>query len=173
MKVLSTAIAAVVLVGAAAVAPQAHAESVYRTALNNAAANCMGSLPADRDMTRARTEGLANVEAGLSDVQCGGSGTPLNNYNDVEYFETAIRNSNNATVQVDCMLTDGLGEDVTGVSTSFPRQATLGPGEVYWFSWSTADTGGSNFSYPSMSCQLPTDVSIVYTLVMYQEDVGL
>jgi len=173
MKVLNATIASVAFVAAIAAAPQARAESVYRMVINHAAANCMGSLAADRDMTRARTEGLANVDSGISDVKCGGDSTPVNNASDVEVYETAIRNSTAATVQVDCMLTDGLGEDTTGVTTNYPRSVTIGAGEVYWIDWTTEDTGGTNFSYPSMSCQLPQDVSIVYTAIVYQEDVGL
>ena len=173
MKVLNTTVAAVALLGAIAAAPQAHATTAYRTVLSHSATTCTGTLNADTAKTRASSEGLRNVKTGLSDVRCGGVGTPLANYNDVEYFETAIRNSTAGTVQVNCSLSDGLGQDVTGVTTTYPRSASLGPGEVYWFSWSTLDTGGANFSYPTMNCQLPTSVSTVYTLIMYQEDVGL
>jgi hypothetical protein len=173
MKALSTSIGSLVAVSAMAYSNPSHAETAYRTAINHASAACMGSLPTDRDMTVAGSDGLANVESGVSDVKCGGAATSANNYNDVEYFETAIRNSTGATVEVDCMLIDGMGEDVTGVTTNYPQHASLSPGQVYWLSWSTADTGGSNFSFPSLSCQLPKDVSVVYTAVVYQEDIGL
>jgi hypothetical protein len=173
MKALNTLIAALIVVSASAYAAPSQAATATRIAVNHASAACLGSLPVDRDMTRVRSSGMANVDAGVSDIKCGGASTPLSGYSDVEVYEIALRNESAASVDVDCMLTDGLGEDITGVTTSYPRTVTIGPGEVAWIDWTTADTGGSNFSYPSASCQLATDVSIAYTAVVFQEDVGL
>jgi hypothetical protein len=173
MKALSTIIGSLVAVGAMAYSTPSHAATAYRIAINHATASCMGSLPVDRDMTRARPEGMTNVAAGLSDVKCGGTATPLSNYSDVELFEVALQNDSASDIEINCMLSDGLGENITGVTINYPKTITIAAGQSEWIDWDTNDTGGGNFSYPSLSCQLPIDVSISYTLVMYQEDIGL
>lgn len=173
MKVLTTSICALVLATTAAYSAPSLAATSYRVAVNNATAACMGSLPVDRDMTRTGSEGMSNVMSGLSDVKCGGSSTPLSNGNDVEVFEAAVRNDSNSLVTVNCTLTDGMGADVTGVTTTYLKSTDILPGQVAWLDWTTDDTGGTNYSYPSLSCQLAPGVAIAYTAIAYQEDVGL
>jgi hypothetical protein len=173
MKALSTIIGSLVAVGAMAYSNPSHAETAYRVAVNHATSACMGSLPVDRDMTRVASTGMVNIKKGLSDVKCGGSSTPLANSQEVEVFEAAIRNDSPSNVTVNCSLTDGMGTDVTGLTTSYLKSVTILAGQVAWLDWTTADTGGTNYSYPSLSCQLGTNMSIVYTAIAYHEDVGL
>lgn len=173
MKALSTIIDSLVAVGAMAYSAPSQAETAYRIAVNHATSACMGTLPADRDMTRVGSNGMSNIKRGLSDVKCGGTSTPLSNYNDVEVFEAAVRNDSASTVTVNCMLTDGMGMDVTGVTTSYLQSITILAGQVGWLDWTTGDTGGTNYSYPSLSCQLTTNVTIAYTAIGYREDIGL
>ena len=116
---------------------------------------------------------MTNIKRGLSDVKCGGASTPLSGGQDVEVFEAAIRNESAQNVTVNCMLTDGMGADITGVTTSYLKSVTILAGQVSWVSWSSADTGGTNFSYPALSCQLTTNVTIAYTAIAYREDIGL
>jgi len=174
MKALNTLIGALIVVSASAYAAPSQAATAYRVAVNHATAACMGSLPVDRDMTRVGSAGMINVKSrSVSDVKCGGSSTPLSGYADVEVYEAALRNDSASAVNVSCMLIDGMGEDVTGITTSYPKTVSILPGQVAWLDWTTDDTGGVNYSYPSLSCQLATNVTIAYTAVAYQEDVGL
>jgi hypothetical protein len=173
MKALNTLIGALIVVGASAYAAPSQAATAYRIAVNHATAACMGTLPVDRDMTQVASSGMANIKRGLSDVKCGGSSTPLENASDVEVFEAALRNSSNSNVTVNCTVTDGMGSDVTGVTTSYLKSVTILAGQVAWLDWTTDDTGGSNYSYPSLSCQLATNVTLIYTAIGFQEDVGL
>lgn len=173
MKALNTLIGALIVVSASAYAAPSQAATSYRVAVNHATAACMGTLPVDRDMTRVGSAGMANIKRGVSDVKCGGSSTPSSGYPDVEVFEAALRNDSTVVVNVSCMLIDGMGADVTGVTTSYPKTVSILPGQVAWFDWTTDDTGGVNYTYPSLSCQLATNVTIAYTAVAYQEDVGL
>jgi hypothetical protein len=173
MKALSTIIGSLVAVSAMAYSTPSHAETSYRIDVNHATAACMGTLPVDRDMTRVGSSGMSNIKRGLSDVKCGGSSTPAANSQEVEVFEAAIRNESASNVTINCMLTDGMGSDITGVTTSYLKSVTILAGQVAWVDWTTADTGGTNFSYPSLSCQLTTNVTIAYTAIAYHEDVGL
>lgn len=173
MKALSTIIGSLVAVSAMAYSAPSHAETAYRIAVNHATSACMGTLPIDRDMTRVGSTGMANIKRGLSDVKCGGASTPLANSQDVEVFEVAIRNDSASNVTVNCLLTDGMGADVTGVTTSYLKSTTILAGQVAWLDWTTDDTGGTNYSYPSLSCQLATNVTIAYTAIAYHEEVGL
>jgi hypothetical protein len=183
MKALNSIIGALVVVGVSAFSAPSQAAphqsqlqqpvSVYRNVINHATAACMGSMQVDREMLRGRSMGLSNITAAsVSDVRCGGVATPYNHNGDVEIFETALRNSTAASVDVNCMLADGLEDGIFSVSTKYPKTITIAAGEVAWIDWTTADNGGNNFIYPSLICQLPTDVSISYTAILYQVDVG-
>ena len=173
MKTLNLIIGTLAVVGASAFASPAEAATSYRTAINHAAAACMGALPVDRNKLEARSMGLTNVQGGIANINCGGAATPYNNNGDVEVYETALRNNGAASIDVNCMLVDGLEDGIVTVTTSYPKTLTLAAGAVGWIDWTSADNAGKNFIYPAMTCQLPGDVAISYTAVIYQVDVGL
>jgi len=173
MKTLNSIIGALVAIGALGFSASSQAATSYRVAVNHAAAACTGSTQLDRNMTRARAMGLANIKDGVSEVNCGGVSTPFNNSGDVEIFEAALRNSSRESVDVSCMLEDGVEDGATTIATKYPKTVTIAAGAVGWVNWSTFDSGGSNFRFPALICQLPRNVAISYTAVIYQEDVGL
>jgi hypothetical protein len=181
MKTLNLVVGGLVLIGATAFAAPSHAATSYRTVINHASTACVGTLHADQDLLRNRTMSVGNVTVdSTSDVRCGGVATPMNNGYDgqVILYEASVRNNSAASIDVNCSLADGVDDGTIGISTKYPKTITLAPGELGWFDWDGTDTGGTawntgpKFVYPSLMCQLPTDVSIGYTAIYYQEDVG-
>lgn len=173
MKALNSIIGALVVVSATAFSAPSQAATAYRVAINHASAACMGSSQHDRNVLQAEAMTLYNASGDTpADVKCGGVATPYNNGGDVELYETAITNDTGESVDVNCSLADGVQDGTFTVATMYPKTITIGAGNVGYIDWTTDDTGGPNFVFPSLVCQLPMNVGISYTAVVYQVDVG-
>ena len=176
MKVLNTALSALVLVGATAFAAPSEAASSYRTVVNHASVACVGTNSSYQAMLTTRPEGRKNNTINPTIVQCGGVATPYNNYGDVLVYEVGMVNHDTVAMTINCALVDGVENDV--VSTVYPKSVTIQPGETAWLNWDGNDTGGTTwndgtpFSYPALNCQLPPKGEISYTALIYQVDVG-
>ena len=175
MKALNSIIGALVVASATAFSAPSAAAMVTRIAINHGATGCQGTTPTFQSMLRYRTEGFSNSsQKNPAMVVCGGVATPFNqngaNGGDVWAYGTAINNLDNKPMTVNCSLVDSLYTFTWDVVTVYPKSVTIPVGGIGYIDWWAS---GTNFAVPSMTCQLPPNAEISYTVIMYAEDVGL
>lgn len=180
MKALNSIIGALVVVSATAFSAPTQAVMVSRIQVSSAVAGCHGTTATFDDMLKVSYQGMRNASANkMAIINCGGVATPNNSgTGDVVVYEIGLDNRGATDITLNCSLYDGLADSITGVATVYPKSVTVPAGSAAYIDWDGTDTGGTQwdngakFSYPSVECQLPTNMELSYTAQIYNVDVG-
>ena len=135
-------------------------------------ASCQLSIPTTDTKVRPRATGMRNEGTTNAFVICG---IPTPN-GSLTYFEMVVQTIDGVNHAVSCTGVNGQG-NINPVYVAKNANTGTNPNSYGFMSWNASDFGGTagqNFplGYFSATCNLPTQASISYFYVDYNEDVG-
>ena len=153
----------------------APAATVQRDYLDHGGSTCRGARPLDNDSLQFTPKGVRNIGSKPVFVTCDFNVAPnvpnLNPAVGIDAVNIAFLNLTSSDVSVRCTLVSGILHVTTSSSKTTVAERNGGAAGV--LSWiAEFDNGGKRIPAPALSCSLPANVEITYTLVTTTQDVG-